>query len=111
MPTAQYQAPQPQVQRTAPAVIQQAAPARPVQRQAAPSASGIFLQAGSFSSQRDANTHRAKVLLQGLKASVQSVSINGQPRYRVIIGPLDNRGYNRASDRLNRAGIAHFVTR
>lgn len=115
-PAASYApAPQPvqQVQR-APVVVETAqrrvAPA-PVQAAPAPQGRNILLQAGSFSRQNDANTQRGKIILQGLRAQVQAVNVNGQTRYRVIVGPLDNSAYNRASDKLNRAGIAHFITR
>ncbi|WP_162844235.1 SPOR domain-containing protein [Sinobacterium caligoides] len=46
-----------------------------------------FIQAGSFRSHADADSHRANLILQGLKAHIEGPSKNGW--YRVLVGPYE----------------------
>jgi cell division septation protein DedD len=51
-----------------------------------------FLQAGSFKQLNDADTLRARLLLQGLPVSIEKTSkSNDQEWYRVVAGPFDTR--------------------
>jgi len=51
-----------------------------------------FLQAGSFKQLSDADTLRAKLLLQGLPVSIEkTTNKNGQEWHRVVAGPFDTR--------------------
>jgi cell division protein FtsN len=51
-----------------------------------------FLQAGSFKQLNDADTLRAKLLLQGLPVSIEkTTNKNGQEWHRVVAGPFDTR--------------------
>jgi len=51
-----------------------------------------FLQAGSFKQPTDADTLRAKLLLQGLPVSIEkTTNKNGQEWHRVVVGPFDTR--------------------
>lgn len=51
-----------------------------------------YLQAGSFKQASDADTLRAKLLLQGLSVSVEkTTNKNGQEWHRVVAGPFDTR--------------------
>lgn len=51
-----------------------------------------FLQTGSFKQLSDADTLRAKLLLQGLPVSIEkTTNKNGQEWHRVVAGPFDTR--------------------
>ncbi len=51
-----------------------------------------ILQAGSFRSSSDADRLRAQLILMGLEAKVEDVSVaNGDLWHRVQVGPFDNR--------------------
>lgn len=51
-----------------------------------------LLQAGSFSKIEDADRRKAEVLLLGTSASISKVmDNNGDPRFRVIVGPFNER--------------------
>ena len=52
----------------------------------------FVLQAGSFASDKDADTLRAQLLLLNLKASIEPVKLNsGKTRHRVVVGPYLNK--------------------
>ena len=48
------------------------------------------LQAGSFSTNVDADRRRAELALQGIESRIQPVKINSRDFYRVYIGPTDD---------------------
>ncbi len=53
------------------------------------------LQAGSFSTEADADRRRAELAMHGIESRIQKASIDGRIYYRVRIGPTDDL------DRLN----------
>jgi len=76
------------------------------------SATIYFLQAGAFRSENDAQSTRARVLLLGLPAQVQTAQLDGAPLYRVRVGPF--RGIdemNRSREQLSRAQIESAIIR
>ena len=46
-----------------------------------------LLQAGAFRDARDADAVKARIALAGLQARVEAADVNGQPVYRVRLGP------------------------
>lgn len=66
-----------------------------------------LLQAGSFRGNEDADRRRAKLILGGFNASIQSVTLeNGDSWHRVMIGPYNNlNAMHRAQDQLADNGI------
>jgi len=48
------------------------------------------LQAGSFSTNADADRRRAELALQGIESTIQRVSVNDREYHRVVIGPTDD---------------------
>ena len=52
-----------------------------------------FLQAGSFPNENQAESRRGEIGLLGEQTHLEQVSINGQPRFRVMIGPIEGRSY------------------
>lgn len=54
-----------------------------------------FLQAGSFPTEAAAEERRAEIALVGQETSLERVQVNGQVRYRVMIGPIDSRDRQR----------------
>ncbi|MEW5300456.1 MAG: hypothetical protein WDW36_003386 [Sanguina aurantia] len=61
-------------------------PANPAPTPAA--GSGYLLQVGAFPNPSDAESLKAKLAMQGFVASVQSVTVSGQPYHRVRLGPF-----------------------
>lgn len=51
----------------------------------------FFLQAGSFRQEAEANRVRASLLLLGFDVQLENVRINGDPWYRVQVGPFASR--------------------
>lgn len=52
---------------------------------------GIYvLQAGSFSTDRDADRRRAELALHGIESQIQRVKINDKTYHRVYVGPTDD---------------------
>jgi cell division protein FtsN len=52
---------------------------------------GVYLlQAGSFSTHKDADRRRAELALQGIVSRVQRASVNDRDYFRVYIGPIDD---------------------
>jgi cell division protein FtsN len=72
-----------------------------------------LLQAGSFRRNDDADRRRGELILHGLTARVQPVSMgNGDTWYRVMVGPFDNaNAAHRAQDKLASAGIETLAIR
>lgn len=72
-----------------------------------------WVQAGSFRSADDADARRAELILLGLQARVESVSIPGKGRFhRVKIGPQpDTAAAREVMQRLAREGIDSYFTR
>lgn len=48
-----------------------------------------LLQAGAFREARDADAVKARIALAGLQARVEAADVNGQPVYRVRLGPYN----------------------
>ena len=48
------------------------------------------LQAGSFSTNEDADRRRAELALQGIESNIQRVTVNDREYHRVVIGPTDD---------------------
>ena len=72
-----------------------------------------LLQAGSFRRNDDADRRRGELILHGLSARVQPVSMgNGDTWYRVMVGPFENaNAAHRAQDKLASAGIETLAIR
>lgn len=52
---------------------------------------GVYvLQAGSFSTDTDADRRRAELALQGIESHIQRVAINDRDYFRVYVGPTDD---------------------
>ena len=52
---------------------------------------GVYLlQAGSFSTHKDAERRRAELALQGIVARVQRARVNDRDYFRVYVGPIDD---------------------
>ena len=52
---------------------------------------GIYLlQAGSFSTNNDADRRRAQLALHGIESRVQRARVNDRDYYRVYVGPIDD---------------------
>jgi len=90
----------------------------PQQLPAVPSAASrqnatiYFLQAGAFRSENDAQSTRARVLLLGLPAQVQTAQLDGAPLYRVRVGPFKGIDeMNRSREQLSRAQIESAIIR
>jgi cell division protein FtsN len=57
-----------------------------------PEPGAYIIQAGSFSTAKDADTRRAQLALLGIVSKVQKVTVSsGKTYHRVQVGPLDNR--------------------
>jgi len=52
---------------------------------------GVYvLQAGSFSTNTDADRRRAQLALQGITSHIQRVTVNDREYHRVYVGPTDD---------------------
>ena len=71
-----------------PAAIPETITAAPANPTPAAAGSGYLLQVGAFPSPSDAESLKAKLAMQGFVASVQSVTVSGQPYHRVRLGPF-----------------------
>lgn len=77
----------------APAVAAQPSTPPPTPAPAAQPAAGgerFVLQAGSFQSFADADRRKARLALLGHAASIQTVTVAGEPWHRVQLGPYDD---------------------
>jgi len=74
---------------------------------------GVYvLQAGSFSTNEDADRRRAELALQGIESHIQRVKINDKNYHRVYIGPTDDLDeLNMLRSRLRSAKIDVFRIR
>ena len=74
---------------------------------------GIYvLQAGSFSSNEDADRRRAELALHGIESHIQRVKVNDRNYHRVYIGPTDDLDeLNMLRSRLRAAKIDVFRIR
>ena len=72
-----------------------------------------LLQAGSFRRNEDADRRRGELILHGLSARIQPVSMgNGDTWYRVMVGPFDSaNAAHRAQDKLTGVGIETLAIR
>jgi cell division protein FtsN len=86
----------------APDTVAKAAPAGTVKP-----ADRMWLQAGAFASQSDAESLKARLALAGWEAAVQSATVPDQGvRYRVRVGPFDNTDeVNRVKAELGKSGF------
>ena len=74
---------------------------------------GVYvLQAGSFSTNQDADRRRAELALQGIESHIQRVKINDRNYHRVYIGPTEDLDeLNMLRSRLRAAKIDVFRIR
>lgn len=74
---------------------------------------GVYvLQAGSFSSNEDADRRRAELALHGIESHIQRVKVNDRNYHRVYIGPTDDLDeLNMLRSRLRAAKIDVFRIR
>jgi cell division protein FtsN len=74
---------------------------------AAKSADRLWLQAGAFASQSDAESLKARLAIAGWEASVQPATLPDQGvRYRVRVGPFDNTDeVNRVKADMSKSGF------
>ena len=74
---------------------------------------GVYvLQAGSFSTNKDADRRRAELALHGIESQIQRVKVNDQNYHRVYIGPTDDLDeLNMLRSRLRTAKIDVFRIR
>ena len=74
---------------------------------------GVYvLQAGSFSSNQDADRRRAELALHGIESHIQRVKVNDKNYHRVYIGPTDDLDeLNMLRTRLRAAKIDVFRIR
>ncbi len=69
-----------------------------------------FLQVGSFRKRVDADRRRGEVSLLGFQAEILMTENNGNPRFRVQIGPLLNKSkVNEAQTLISKAGFETLV--
>lgn len=54
-------------------------------------ASTYYLQAGSFRTHEQADARKAQLALTGLESTIHKADVDGNPTYRVLLGPYDNR--------------------
>lgn len=79
---------------------------RDVEPQAIEEPGVYMLQAGSFSTNNDADRRRAELALHGIESRVQRARVNNRDYYRVYIGPIDDLGeLNVTRSRLRAANI------
>ena len=74
---------------------------------------GVYvLQAGSFSSNEDADRRRAELALHGIESHIQRLNVNDRNYHRVYIGPTDDLDeLNMLRSRLRAAKIDVFRIR
>lgn len=75
-------------------------------------AGDYILQVGSFKQSEQADQLKARLALQGIEASIQSVAINSDTWHRVRIGPINDLStLNQVRKRLQKNGIASIVVK
>lgn len=111
---------QPEARTTAPAAPSTPAPATSKPAPAAPptaakpatTSTPYYLQAGAFRNNADAEAMKARLLMLGFNASVQSAQVNGSTVNRVRLGPFKGIDeMNRARSRLAEEKIDTSVVR
>lgn len=76
----------------------------------APSQSQLFLQAGAFRQNADADRVRAQILLLGQNARVESGKVRDELWHRVLVGPFANREQLAAAQKdLAAAGFGNLL--
>jgi cell division protein FtsN len=84
----------------------------PVSSAASAPALTYQVQAGSYASQPEAETQRAKLSMMGLEPRIQEREVNGRTMYRVRIGPYTQREQaDEVRARLQGAGIDSALVR
>ena len=74
------------------------------------SSDAYFLQVGSFRKRVDADRRRGEVTLLGLQTEISMTVNNGNPRFRVQVGPFSNKSkINEAQTLISQAGLDTFV--
>jgi cell division protein FtsN len=69
-----------------------------------------MLQVGSFPKAQDADALKAKLILEGLDASIQQFNKNGEIYHRVLVGPFtDQNKMNQAKTTLAQQNITPIV--
>jgi cell division protein FtsN len=72
----------------------------------------FILQVGSFKQSEQADQLKARLALQGIEASIQSVSINSDTWHRVRVGPInDLQKLKKVRKRLQKNGIDSIVVK
>ena len=95
-----------------PAAKPPATPAAPAANKGAINSTPYYLQAGAFRSNGDAEAMKARLLMLGFDASVQSAQVNGGTINRVRLGPFKGIDeMNRARSRLAEEKIDTSVVR
>ncbi|MDV2116297.1 SPOR domain-containing protein [Alcaligenes faecalis] len=88
------------------------APAAPPAAKPATTSTPYYLQAGAFRNHADADAMKARLLMLGFNASVQSAQVNGSTVNRVRMGPFKGiDDMNRARSRLAEEKIDTSVVR
>jgi Cell division protein len=107
-------APPPEPQVATPAQVAKPAPPQSPSRppEATAKSGTYFLQAGAFRSTGDAEAMRARVIMLGLPAQVQTAEVNGATLHRVRVGPFKGLDeMNQARSRLGTDKIETSVVR
>lgn len=112
-PPTPVQAPPP-VPKPVPAQVQSpppaAAPPPPATKPATEPAARYYLQAGSFGSRDQAESARAKLILLGQDARVESGQVGGKTWHRVVVGPFTSRPQaDSAQKQLGANGVGSVV--
>ncbi|QLF93197.1 SPOR domain-containing protein [Pseudomonas sp. ABC1] len=70
----------------------------------------LFLQAGSFRKQGDAEQVRAEILMHGHNVRVESGTVRGETWYRVLVGPFSSREQmSKAQQSLAKDGYSNLL--
>ena len=78
----------------------------PAPKSATAGSDELYLQAGSFQTQKDAENFRASLALMGLEAGIQPAKVDGKQWYRVRLGPYARfEDARKAKTDLAKAGI------
>lgn len=92
--------------------IQAQAQAQPADARTQAATERLFLQAGSFQSQGEAEQMKARLALSGERAQITSVNVNGRDWFRVRVGPYANaRELEQAKQALGASGINAIALR
>ena len=71
-----------------------------------------FVQVGAFYTLKDAESHRAKLLLSGIKTQISERAIPGPMVYRVRVGPFEKlEEGQRTKDKLDKVGLETALVR